>query len=93
VPASIDTPNVEIVALFHAEGAQIYKCSRDASQKLAWKAREPIATLISEGTTVGRHYAGPTSARCSTARPSVLPSSGFFAMSETALSMTRRAGR
>ena len=60
VPVTIDAPNVEIVALVHAEGAQIYKCSRDAGQKLAWKLREPIATLISEGTTVGRHYAGPT---------------------------------
>ena len=60
VPAALDAPNVVVVARVHAEGAQIYQCSLDASQKLAWKAREPIATLISEGTTVGRHYAGPT---------------------------------
>jgi hypothetical protein len=60
VPAALDAPNVALVALFHAEGAQIYQCSLDASQKLTWKPREPIATLISEGTTVGRHYLGPT---------------------------------
>jgi uncharacterized protein DUF3455 len=60
VPAALDAPNVALVALFHAEGAQIYQCSLDANQKLTWKQREPIATLLSERTTVGRHYAGPT---------------------------------
>jgi hypothetical protein len=60
VPAALDAPNVALVALFHAEGAQIYQCSLDASQNLTWKMREPIATLLSERTTVGRHYAGPT---------------------------------
>src|SRR5262249_14956045 len=28
--------------------------------KLAWAFREPIATLLLDGKTVGRHYAGPT---------------------------------
>jgi hypothetical protein len=60
VPAALDAPNTIIIALFHAEGAQIYECSLDAGQKLAWKPREPIATLMSDGRTVGRHYAGPT---------------------------------
>jgi hypothetical protein len=60
VPVAPDAPNVVVVALFHAEGAQIYQCSLDADQKLTWKMREPIATLLSERTTVGRHYAGPT---------------------------------
>ena len=32
----------------------------DASGKLAWQFREPIATLLVDGKTVGRHYAGPT---------------------------------
>ena len=27
--------------------------------KLAWAFREPIATLLVDGKTVGRHYAGP----------------------------------
>jgi hypothetical protein len=27
---------------------------------LAWTFREPIATLLLDGKTVGRHYAGPT---------------------------------
>lgn len=48
------------VATVHAQGAQVYECAADASGKLAWKFREPIATLFAEGKTVGRHYAGPT---------------------------------
>ena len=44
----------------HAEGAQLYECKPDASGVTAWTFREPIATLISNGKTIGRHYAGPT---------------------------------
>jgi hypothetical protein len=44
---------------FHAEGAQIYQCKPDPDGRLAWQLREPIATLLLEGKTVGRHYAGP----------------------------------
>jgi hypothetical protein len=43
----------------HAEGAQVYQCKADASGKLAWQFREPIATLLVDGKTLGRHYAGP----------------------------------
>src|SRR5712671_2030591 len=43
----------------HAEGAQIYECKADASGKLIWQFREPIATLMLDGKTVGRHFAGP----------------------------------
>jgi len=48
------------VATFHDQGAQIYECKADASGKFAWEFREPIATLLADGKTVGRHYAGPT---------------------------------
>ena len=48
------------VATIHAQGAQVYECAADASGKLAWKFREPTATLLAEGKTVGRHYAGPS---------------------------------
>jgi hypothetical protein len=41
-------------------GAQIYECAPDASGRTAWTFREPVATLISDGKTVGRHYRGPT---------------------------------
>ena len=43
----------------HAEGAQIYECKAGSDGKLAWAFREPIATLLADGKTVGRHYAGP----------------------------------
>ena len=59
VPAAIAAPGEAVVATFHAEGAQVYDCKADASGKLAWQFREPIATLLRDGSTVGRHYAGP----------------------------------
>jgi hypothetical protein len=43
----------------HAEGAQVYECKAGNDGKLAWAFREPIATLLVDGKTVGRHYAGP----------------------------------
>ena len=48
-----------MVATFHAQGAQVYECKAGADGKLAWAFREPIATLLLDGKTVGRHYAGP----------------------------------
>jgi Protein of unknown function (DUF3455) len=60
VPAAVAAPGQALVATLHAEGAQIYECKADASGKLAWQFREPIAALIDSGKTVGRHYAGPT---------------------------------
>jgi Protein of unknown function (DUF3455) len=44
----------------HAQGAQIYECKADSDGKSVWQFREPIASLFLDGTTVGRHYAGPT---------------------------------
>src|SRR3954467_5948505 len=59
VPAAIASPGETIVATWHAEGAQVYECKTAADGKLAWAFREPIAALLHEGKTVGRHYAGP----------------------------------
>jgi hypothetical protein len=59
VPDAIATPGVP-AATFHAQGAQLYECKVGASGKLAWEFREPIATLLAGGKTVGRHYVGPT---------------------------------
>jgi Protein of unknown function (DUF3455) len=70
-PAVAQTPSAisghsgkELVTL-HAEGAQLYECKPDSAGKpeagtLTWQFREPIATLILDGKSVGRHYAGPT---------------------------------
>jgi Protein of unknown function (DUF3455) len=59
VPAAIAAPGESVVATLHAEGAQVYECKAGADGKLAWAFREPIATLVLDGKTVGRHYAGP----------------------------------
>ena len=60
MPPAIAAPGEEIVATFRAEGAQIYECKPGNDGKLAWVFREPIATLLLDDKTVGRHYAGPT---------------------------------
>ena len=55
-----------IIATLHAEGAQIYECKQDTTKTdgqaraLTWQFREPIATLMVGGQSVGRHYAGPS---------------------------------
>jgi len=62
-PSLAELPAVPAAAgetrTFHAEGAQIYQCKPDPDGKLGWQVREPIATLLLDGKTVGRHYAGP----------------------------------
>jgi uncharacterized protein DUF3455 len=60
VPGAIAAPGEALVATFHAQGAQVYECTADAAGKLVWQFREPIATLLVDGKTVGRHYAGPS---------------------------------
>ena len=59
LPDAIAAPGETVVLSVHAEGAQVYECKAGADGKLAWAFREPIATLLSDGKTVGRHYAGP----------------------------------
>jgi hypothetical protein len=59
VPDAIAAKGETTVATFHAEGAQVYECKAGAEGKLAWAFREPIATLLLDGKTIGRHYAGP----------------------------------
>jgi hypothetical protein len=59
LPDAIAAPGEAVVLSVHAEGAQVYECKAAADGKLAWAFREPIATLLLDGKTVGRHYAGP----------------------------------
>jgi hypothetical protein len=59
IPPAIAAPGENVVATLHAEGAQVYECKAGTDGKLAWTFREPIATLVLDGKTVGRHYAGP----------------------------------
>ena len=59
IPPALAAPGESVVATLHAEGAQVYECKAGSDGKLAWAFREPIATLLLDGKTVGRHYAGP----------------------------------
>jgi Protein of unknown function (DUF3455) len=59
VPAAVAAPGETVVLAVHAVGAQVYECKAGTDGKSAWAFREPIATLMAEGKTVGRHYAGP----------------------------------
>jgi hypothetical protein len=59
LPDAIAAPGETVVLTTHAEGAQVYECKAGSDGKLAWAFREPVATLLADGKTVGRHYAGP----------------------------------
>jgi len=59
VPAALAAPGEAVVLTAHAEGAQVYECKAGADGKPMWSFREPIATLLVDGKTIGRHYAGP----------------------------------
>jgi hypothetical protein len=60
LPEAIAARGETIVLTLHAEGAQVYECKAGTDGKATWAFREPIATLMLDGKTVGRHYAGPT---------------------------------
>src|SRR5215470_274769 len=60
IPDAIAAKGETVVFTVHAEGAQVYDCKAGDGGKLAWQFREPIATLMQDGKTVGRHYVGPT---------------------------------
>jgi hypothetical protein len=59
LPDAIAAPGETVVLSVHAEGAQVYECKAGTDGKLAWAFREPIAALLADGKTIGRHYAGP----------------------------------
>lgn len=66
VPQAIAKGDETVVGTFHAVGAQVYECKADSAKSqsapnaLTWQVREPIATLLVDGKSVGRHYAGPS---------------------------------
>jgi hypothetical protein len=61
-PAASPVRDEKELIAFHAEGAQLYECKPDSGKPgaLTWQFREPIASLIRDGKSVGQHYAGPT---------------------------------
>ena len=60
LPDAIAAKGETVALTVHAEGAQVYDCKAGEGGKLTWQFREPIATLLADGKTVGGHYVGPT---------------------------------
>jgi hypothetical protein len=60
IPEAVAVPGGTVVLKVHAEGAQIYECKAGPAGAPTWVFREPIATLLDDGKTVGRHFAGPS---------------------------------
>jgi hypothetical protein len=60
LPAAIAINGSVPVAQLQAAGAQIYVCSKSAAGALNWTFREPVASLLDAGKTMGRHFIGPT---------------------------------
>ena len=64
-PEAIAVRDSARIATLHADGSQVYECkekSEDSPSQLSaltWQFREPVATLSSNGLSIGRHYAGP----------------------------------
>jgi len=59
-PAAFDVADRAAILVVHATGAQIYECKVGTGGATNWVFREPIATLIRDGGTIGHHYVGPT---------------------------------
>ena len=64
-PEAIAVGDGARIATLHAEGSQVYECKQKSEESptqpaaLIWQFREPVATLKSNGLSIGRHYAGP----------------------------------
>jgi hypothetical protein len=59
-PEAFGVAGRETLLAVHAVGAQVYVCKGDPADGNSWAFREPIATLVRDGETVGRHFAGPS---------------------------------
>lgn len=59
IPSTFGSRDHQVILSVHAVGEQIFECKAGASGPASWTFREPIATLVQDTKTVGRHYAGP----------------------------------
>ncbi|CAN7518007.1 DUF3455 domain-containing protein [Bosea sp. LjRoot90] len=60
LPGAIAAPGRTEILNLHAEGVQIYECKVNPTGDVRWQFREPLALLLKDGKTVGRHFAGPS---------------------------------
>ena len=51
---------IATILVVHGAGAQTYECKANDTAATMWVFREPVATLILGGGTIGHHYVGPT---------------------------------
>jgi hypothetical protein len=59
-PAAFNVADRAVLLVVYGAGDQIYECKADAGGATSWVFREPVATLIRDGKTIGQHHAGPT---------------------------------
>src|ERR1700722_2025149 len=59
-PAVFDVADRAAILVVHGVKAQIYECKVGETATTNWVFREPVATLIVSGGTIGHHYVGPT---------------------------------
>ena len=59
LPEQIAAHGEILIATVHAIGAQVYECKANSDGAPTWQFREPVATLVIDGKTVGHHFAGP----------------------------------
>jgi hypothetical protein len=59
-PAVFDVADRVAILVARAVGARIYECKVGETAATNWVLREPVATLIAGGGTIGHHYVGPT---------------------------------
>jgi len=59
IPETIAVHGETLIATVHAIGAQVYECKTNSDGVSVWQFREPVATLVIDGKTVGHHFAGP----------------------------------
>jgi hypothetical protein len=62
---AIAVRNSAWIATVHTQSTQTYVCKQKSEESpsqphaMIWEFREPLATLSSNGMSLGRHYAGP----------------------------------
>jgi len=57
---TFDSASKTVLLSVQAAGVQIYECRANEAGLLTWTFREPLAILMSDGETVGRHFRGPS---------------------------------
>jgi hypothetical protein len=58
-PAVFDVADRAAILVVHGVGAQIYECKVGETAATNWVFREPVATLIVGGGTIGHHMSAP----------------------------------